>query len=88
MPRDGTRRRGSSPIAEEGDPTGAFETRRRTMESSREISGVGAEGTESLEEPVCKLPPIQLPKRPHCRSCQRNDRPIFGSVCGWCSDRE
>jgi hypothetical protein len=58
------------------------------MESSQEVSQVGADGREPHEEPVCTLPPIQQPQRPRCRSCQRNDRPVFGSVCGWCSDRE
>ena len=58
------------------------------MESSQEILGASGDSTESLEEPVFELPPIQQPRRPRCRSCQRNDRPIFGSVCGWCSDRE
>jgi hypothetical protein len=58
------------------------------MESNQEISHVGADGVESPEDPVYKLPPIQPSRRPRCRSCQRDDRPIFGSVCSWCSDRE
>lgn len=35
-----------------------------------------------------ELPPISMPTRPSCRSCHRNDRPVFGNVCGWCGARE
>lgn len=58
------------------------------MASSHTMHHAGAEGEESSDELTHRLPPIQQPPRPHCRSCGRNDRPIFSSVCGWCSDRE
>jgi hypothetical protein len=50
---------------------------------SREMDGDDLQG-----EPVHELPPIQPATRQPCRGCGRSDRPVFGSVCGWCSERE
>jgi len=58
------------------------------MESTHELSHVRADDTESPVEPVYTLPPIRQPTRPRCRSCHRNDRPVFDGVCSWCNDGE
>lgn len=57
------------------------------MEPAHPLSQLETEG-ETHSEPVWELPPISPPPRPRCRSCHRDDRPVFGSVCAWCRDRE
>lgn len=56
------------------------------MEPRRDLSRVEADAEAPVE--AYELPPISLPPRPRCRSCRRNDRPVFGNICGWCSARE
>ncbi|MEN8182988.1 MAG: hypothetical protein ABFS46_10685 [Myxococcota bacterium] len=50
--------------------------------------GTGSSGAEPETPTVPKLPPIQAPARIHCRSCRREDRPVFSGLCGWCSERD
>lgn len=35
-----------------------------------------------------ELPLIQMPARPRCEICRRDDRPVWGGVCVWCHGHE
>jgi hypothetical protein len=37
---------------------------------------------------VSELPLIQMPRRPRCGLCHRDDRPVLGGVCVWCHGHE
>jgi hypothetical protein len=49
--------------------------------------GASATGVE-CETGVLELPLIQMPKRPRCGLCHRDDRPVLGGVCVWCHGHE
>jgi hypothetical protein len=40
------------------------------------------------ETGVLELPLIQMPRRPRCGLCHRDDRPVLGGVCVWCHGHE
>jgi len=46
-------------------------------------SAVAQGETEARE-----LPLIQMPRRPRCGLCHRDDRPVLGGVCVWCHGHE
>jgi hypothetical protein len=46
------------------------------------------EEVATREAAVPELPMLQMPARPRCGRCRRDDRPLLAGVCTWCHGHE
>jgi hypothetical protein len=82
-------RRGTSRPAGDGTRYQSRPAPTPTLVLDEEIRpDAGASASAPDETGVCELPLIQMPKRPRCGLCHRDDRPVLGGVCVWCHGHE
>jgi PilZ domain len=80
-------RRGASHPSADGTRFQSRPAPAPTLVLDEEIqAGASAAGPSGNE--VSPLPLIQVPRRPRCGICHRDDRPVLGGVCVWCHGHE
>ena len=79
-------RRGASRPSGDGS---RFESRPAPVPTLVLDEEIGAGATCAVQaEAARELPLIQMPARPRCGLCRRDDRPVLGGVCVWCHGHE